>query len=104
MALPDSLRVEAAIVNEGAVFDKVREDGAHRAFIAGVLYCRTVAKGLSVDCFWSHLAWLLYTLKLSTTNMKQYSRVSLVPNSPRAMLEARSSCRPNELDGIHDSK
>ena len=37
--LPDSGGVEAAVVNEGAVFDEVRQDGAHRSTV--------VARGLN---------------------------------------------------------
>ena len=36
-SLPDPHGVEAAVVNEGAVLDEVREDGAHGALVAGGL-------------------------------------------------------------------
>ena len=39
VVLPDSGGVEAAVVNEGAVFDEVRQDGAHRSTV--------VARGLN---------------------------------------------------------
>ena len=32
--LPDLGGVEAAVVDEGAIFDEVREDGAHRPAVA----------------------------------------------------------------------
>ena len=39
VVLPDPGGVEAAVVNEGAVFDEVRQDGTHR--------CAVVARGLN---------------------------------------------------------
>ena len=97
VALPDSRRVEAAFVNEGAVFDEVCEDGAHRAFIArGLEYI--VGKGdIWLGYIITHLSLLQNNEIYCKLLNNMYSRVSLVSNSPWAMLEARSSCRPNEL-------
>ena len=57
VALPDSRRVEAAFVNEGAVFDEVCEDGAHRALIARGLDCQR--EGMEGELF--GLVTLLHT-------------------------------------------
>ena len=41
VVLPDPGGVEAAVVNEGAVFDEVRQDGAHRStVVARALNCK----------------------------------------------------------------
>ena len=47
--LPDPHGVEAAVVNEGAVLDEVREDGAHGALVAGGLL-HAVARFNYLEC------------------------------------------------------
>lgn len=85
--LPDPRGVEAAIVNEGAVFDEVREDGAHGAVVAGGL------EGGRARCNYCYLLSLVkYLMYLSKYMFSHRSPILHGPCLTRVPLAAQSSC------------